>query len=64
MKVSEAALLKSGFSHADLQKIKNNVDSYGGSLGESIHDLANRFRIVLWVFFRLYGCIYLGNSFK
>ncbi|WP_294906706.1 hypothetical protein [Tatumella sp. UBA2305] len=54
MKVSEAALLKSGFSHADLQKIKNNVDSYGGSLGESIHDLANRFRIVMWVFF---GCM-------
>lgn len=54
MKVNEAALLKSGFSHADLQKIKNNIDSYGGSLGESIHDLANRFRIVLWVFF---GCM-------
>jgi len=39
MKVSKAALLKSGFSHADLQKIKNNVDSYGGCLGESIHDV-------------------------
>jgi hypothetical protein len=54
MKVSEAALLQSGFSPEDLQKIKNNIDSYGGSLDDSIHDLANRFRIVLWVFF---GCI-------
>ncbi|TLU63960.1 hypothetical protein FFB58_19915 [Enterobacter sp. MF024] len=51
MKVSETALLESGLSHADLQKIKNNVDNYCGSLDESIHDLANRFRIVLWVFF-------------
>lgn len=56
MKVIEKALLESGFSHTDLQKIKNNVDSYGGTLDEAIHDLANRFRIVLWIFF---GCMVL-----
>ncbi len=30
MNVSKAALLTSVFSHAELQKIKNNVESYGG----------------------------------
>lgn len=30
---------------------KNNVASYGCSLSEAIYDLANRFRIVLWIFF-------------
>ena len=49
MNVSEAALLKSGFTHAELQKIKNNVESYGGTLGEAIQDLKNRFRVLLWV---------------
>ena len=53
MDVTEEALLRSGFTSAELQKIKNNVESYGGTLGEAIQDLANRFRIVLWVF---YGC--------
>ncbi|MGD8202524.1 hypothetical protein [Pantoea sp. FN0305] len=43
MKVSEADLLKSGFSNADLLKIKTNTQSYGGSLAEAIQDLANRF---------------------
>nr|WP_041474289.1 hypothetical protein [Erwinia sp. Ejp617] len=54
MRVSEEALLNSGFSHAELQKIKNNVESHGGSIADAIQDLANRFRIVLWVF---YGCV-------
>ncbi|WP_338064062.1 hypothetical protein [Yersinia bercovieri] len=54
MRVSEEALLSSGFSHTELQKIKNNVESYGGTLGEAIQDLANRFKIVLWIFF---GCM-------
>ncbi|MCA4823162.1 MAG: hypothetical protein KJJ56_07115 [Serratia rubidaea] len=45
MKVSEEKLLSSGFSQADLQKVKSNVDSYGGTLSEAIHDLANRFII-------------------
>nr|WP_313669316.1 hypothetical protein [Atlantibacter sp.] len=54
MKVSEAALLKSGFTPAQLQAIKNNVENYSGTLGEAIQDLANRFRVTLWVF---YGCV-------
>lgn len=49
MKVSDEALLRSGFTPSDLQKIKNNVESYGGTLGEAIQDLANRFRVVLWI---------------
>lgn len=54
MEVNEESLLKSGFSSSDIQKIKNNIASYGGSLEEAISDLANRFKIVLWVFF---GCM-------
>lgn len=50
MKVTDEALLRSGFTPSDLQKIKNNVESYGGTLGEAIQDLANRFRIVIWIF--------------
>ncbi|HCR2230371.1 TPA: hypothetical protein ONE32_004676 [Enterobacter cloacae subsp. cloacae] len=49
MDVTEEALLSSGFTRSDLQKIKNNVESYGGTLGEAIQDLANRFRVVLWI---------------
>lgn len=49
MKVTDEALLRSGFTPSDLQKIKNNVESYGGTLGEAIQDLANRFRVVLWI---------------
>ncbi|WP_338113427.1 hypothetical protein [Yersinia bercovieri] len=54
MRVSEEALLSSGFSHTDLQKIKNNVESYGGTLEEAIQDLANRFRALTWV---ATGCV-------
>lgn len=54
MKVNEANLLKSGFSSIDIQKIKNNTKNFGGSIGDTIQDLANRFSIVLWVFF---GCM-------
>lgn len=46
---SEEALLKSGFSHRDLQKLKNNIESYGGSLDSATHDLANRFRASKWI---------------
>lgn len=49
MSVSETALLDSGFSHDDLQKIKSNVEHYGGTLEEAINDLARRFRSLLWV---------------
>lgn len=56
MRVSEEALLSSGFSHTELQKIKNNVESYsyGGTLGEAIQNLANRFRALTWV---ATGCV-------
>ncbi|MRS90588.1 hypothetical protein GJV04_11190 [Enterobacteriaceae bacterium RIT714] len=49
MKVSETALLKSGFSHAELQKLKNNMANYGGSLDSITHDLANRFIASKWI---------------
>jgi amino acid permease len=49
MKVSEEALLKSGFSFKDLQKLKNNIDNYGGSLDSVTHDLANRFKASKWI---------------
>ncbi|VFS40885.1 Uncharacterised protein [Enterobacter cancerogenus] len=49
MDVTDEVLLSSGFTPSDLQKIKNNVESYGGTLGEAIQDLANRFRVVLWI---------------
>lgn len=49
MKVSEEALLKSGFSYSDLQKVKNNMENFGGTLEEVIHDLAKRFTIAKWI---------------
>lgn len=49
MDVIEEALLSSGFTQSDLQKIKNNVENYGGTLGEAIQDLANRFMVILWI---------------
>ncbi len=58
MKVSEEALLRAGFTHAELQKIKNNIEIYGGTLEEAIHDLRNRFRVLLWVISGCF-CIFL-----
>lgn len=49
MKVSKTALLEAGFNHDELQKIKSNVENYGGTLEEAINDLARRFRSWLWV---------------
>lgn len=45
MKVSDIALLNSGFSHADLQKLKNYIDNFGGSLDSVTLELANRFNV-------------------
>ena len=42
MDVTDEALLSSGFTPSDLKKIKNNVESYGGTLGNAIRDLARR----------------------
>ncbi|GLR08766.1 hypothetical protein COO59_11705 [Mixta theicola] len=49
MKVSDADLLKSGFSKSDLQKLKNNIANHGGSLDSVIYDLANRFIAAKWI---------------
>lgn len=49
MNVTDEALLRSGFTLSDLQKIKNNVERYGGTLEEAIYDLARRFNTLLWV---------------
>lgn len=49
MKVSEETLLESGFSHSELQKIKSNVDNFGGTLDEVILDLARRFNVAKWI---------------
>lgn len=49
MKVTEEALLKSGFSPADVQKINNYVEGYGGTPEEAIKDLSNRFRALGWI---------------
>jgi hypothetical protein len=68
MDVTEEALLRSGFTIAELQKIKNNVESYGGTLDEAIHDLSRRFNTLLWVagvcFFILILLIFLSSSSK
>lgn len=62
MKVSEEALRKAGFTGSDLNKIRNNVDSYGGTLAEAIQGLANRFRIVLWIYFACFA-VFLWTLF-
>lgn len=49
MDVSEEALLISGFSAEDVQKIKNNVERYGGTLEEVVSDLARRFSTLIWI---------------
>ena len=49
MNVTDEALLRSGFTPSDLQKINNNVESYGGTIEEAINDLARRFSTLIWV---------------
>ncbi|HCM9637267.1 hypothetical protein M8Q38_02370 [Enterobacter hormaechei] len=49
MNVTDESLLRSGFTQSDLQKIKNNLESYGGTLGHAIRDLARRFILTVWV---------------
>ncbi|MFG1174396.1 hypothetical protein AAFN90_12555 [Erwiniaceae bacterium CAU 1747] len=49
MRVSEKALLKSGFSHTDIQKIHSNIENFGGTLDEVIQDLAKRFNVAKWI---------------
>ncbi|MEK0168974.1 hypothetical protein [Pseudescherichia vulneris] len=47
MKVTDEALLRSGFTQPELQKLKRNIERYGGTLGEAINDLARRFITLL-----------------
>ncbi|QHM73806.1 hypothetical protein [Mixta intestinalis] len=49
METTEEMLLKSGFSHSDLQKLQNNIANYGGTLGSVTHNLANRFNASKWI---------------
>jgi hypothetical protein len=49
MKVSEETLLESGFILSDLQRIKSNVENFGGTLDEVIQDLAKRFNVAKWI---------------
>lgn len=53
MDVNEKNLSRAGFKYSDIQKIRRNVDSYGGTFNDALRDLANRFRILLWV---ISGC--------
>nr|WP_234473139.1 hypothetical protein [Erwinia sp. S63] len=49
MLVNEEKLLQSGFSQSDIRKVKNNLESYGGTLGNAIQDLSRRFVIAVSV---------------
>lgn len=49
MKITEEQLLQSGFSQADLQKLKNNIANYGGTLDSVTHALANRYNASKWI---------------
>ncbi|MDI9221558.1 hypothetical protein QMZ30_11680 [Pantoea sp. EA-12] len=49
MQVNEEKLLRSGFSQSDIRKVKNNLESYGGTLDHAIRDLSRRFIIALSV---------------
>lgn len=64
MKVTEEALLKSGFSPADVEKINNNVKSYGGTPDSVIHDLANRFNISKWITIVAFFILFIALIFS
>lgn len=49
MKVTEEALLASGFSSQEVQRIKHNIKIYGGDLEEAIQELRTIFRTMLWI---------------
>ena len=50
MKITEDSLLHSGFTRKEIQKLNNNIANYGGDLDEVVHDLARRFKTLLWIF--------------
>ncbi|CAI1577279.1 MULTISPECIES: hypothetical protein [Serratia] len=49
MAITEEKLLAAGFTLADVQKLKNNLDNYGGSFEQVIQGLSNRFRANIWI---------------
>jgi len=49
MKTNEDFLKESGFSSDELQKLRNNIANYGGTLDSITHDLANRFIAAKWI---------------
>lgn len=51
MGITEDSLLKSGFTHKEIQYLKNNIESFGGDFDEVVHDLAKRFNILICILF-------------
>jgi len=49
--ITEQALLESGFTAKDLNKLRNNIANYGATRDVVIAHLANRFLVNLWVTF-------------
>lgn len=49
MNIDFYELRKTGFTQKELDKITENTRMYGGSIAEAINDLANRFKIFLWL---------------
>ncbi|MFC0139506.1 hypothetical protein ACFFJN_05120 [Erwinia mallotivora] len=49
MKVTEETLLQSGFNYSEIERLKNNVKNFGGTLDEAIQDLARRFNVAKWI---------------
>lgn len=42
-------LKKVGFTQKELDKITENTNMHGGSVADAINDLANRFKILIWL---------------
>lgn len=51
MDFSKKNLLTSGFTERELQKLQNNIDSYGGTLEEIVRELSRKFNAFMWIVF-------------
>ena len=49
MQVNDEALLRAGFSPADLKKIRKKTEAYEITIEDVITVLATRFRVLLWI---------------
>jgi len=49
MDINEKNLSRAGFNASEIQKIRCNVETYGGTFNDALSDLAHRFRLILWV---------------